>query len=277
MSNSNESSALTIQATQDSLNSVQNAPVNTSISAFTTYKGPYQSGKPYCKHCKRTGHSFDNCYSRHDAKVQRPTRFFGSNWRNNKWRSQVPDRWRNNGPQGSMAQMVNQMHQEVHGANEVQSNNPPLQQQIDTILKILEQQQLEKTSVAPVVTMTHAGISEHINWIVDSGASDHMTFHKSILINYVPFISPKYVEVAIGFKTYILGKGDVILNNRLKLLDVLYIPNLNFHLFSVRKFTIDNQCLASFSPSEVLFQETTQGRRLAVLKFTMDSIFLGQP
>lgn len=106
------------------------------------------------------------------------------------------------------------------------------------------------------------GLPKYINWITDSGASDHMTHNKHILIYYVSFSSPKYVEVATGFRTYILRKGTVILNNRLKLLNVLYTPNLNFHLISVRKFIMDNQCLASFSPYKVLFQGTTIGEKI---------------
>lgn len=64
MSNSSsnlDSSALTVQAISDTSKSVQTNHDTSNPSALAVYKGPIQGGKPYCKHCKRSRHSFDNC------------------------------------------------------------------------------------------------------------------------------------------------------------------------------------------------------------------------
>lgn len=267
---------------------------NDSTAAFAASRGRSYN-KPYCKHCKRTGHSYDNCYSRPDATVQRPPRSFGSNWRGNasNWRSQTSDQWRGGKNQGkgqsSVANLVNQMESEANPQHNDQADlqsNVPIQQQLDAIFKILGQQQADKnqseTSAVSTATMAHqTGITflnngkKQITWIIDSGASDHMTYMKHLLIDFECFSSPRYVQVATGFKVNILGKGTVVLNNHLKLINVLYIPDLSFNLISVRKLTLDNQCIASFSPSEVIFQGTSTGEKIGNAKSINGLYFFG--
>lgn len=102
-----------------------------------------------------------------------------------------------------------------------------------------------------------------------------MTYMKHLLINFEYFTVPKYVQVANGVKIHTIGKGTVILNSQLKLLNVLYTPELSFNLISVRKLTLDNNCIATFSSSEVIFQETSMRERIGNAKSYNDLYFFG--
>lgn len=79
-------------------------------------------------------------------------------------------------------------------------------------------------------------------WLVDSGASSHMTHQKEFLLDYREFATPEKVGVGDGRVVEALGIGNVRLNMRFKvseskratLHNVLYVPKLACNLFSVR-------------------------------------------
>ena len=79
-------------------------------------------------------------------------------------------------------------------------------------------------------------------WLVDSGASSHMTSQLEYMTEYRPFNSPEKVGLDDGRIVEALGIGKVRLNMLFKvsdpkrgvLYDVLYVPKLACNLFSVR-------------------------------------------
>ena len=79
-------------------------------------------------------------------------------------------------------------------------------------------------------------------WIVDSGASSHMTQRKELLMSYEQFDKPQKVTIGDGHMVEACGKGDIqftmTLNNdkpkRVTMRDTLYVPKLTCSLFSVR-------------------------------------------
>lgn len=78
-------------------------------------------------------------------------------------------------------------------------------------------------------------------WLVDSGASSHMTHQKEFLLDYREFATPEKVGVGDGRVVEAIGIGNVHLNMRFKVselkratLHVLYVPKLACNLFSVR-------------------------------------------
>ena len=81
-------------------------------------------------------------------------------------------------------------------------------------------------------------------WVVDSGASCHMSNSKRMFSKLKPLEKPEMVEVGDGKFVEAEGKGSVKLSvnaghstKSCKLHDVLYIPDLSFNLFSVSKAT----------------------------------------
>ncbi|KAE9022411.1 hypothetical protein PF011_g4504 [Phytophthora fragariae] len=76
-------------------------------------------------------------------------------------------------------------------------------------------------------------------WLIDSGASAHMTPHRSDLLEYEALDTTMEVTIADGKKLTVAGRGTVRLigldQNRIKMVDVLHIPGLDRRLLPVGK------------------------------------------
>ena len=83
------------------------------------------------------------------------------------------------------------------------------------------------------------------DWPADSGASSHMTWNKSILLDYEKFAEPQPVNLGDGRPVMALGFGRVrmkmffVSNTPMDMtfMRVLYVPSLASNLFSVREVT----------------------------------------
>uniref|UniRef100_A0AAV1UYL3 Uncharacterized protein n=1 Tax=Peronospora matthiolae TaxID=2874970 RepID=A0AAV1UYL3_9STRA len=121
------------------------------------------------------------------------------------------------------------------------------------IREIAERQRSQRASVAQVEDDTgeflflvdgdNIKLSEE--WLVDSGATQHMTYSKEYMKNYQK-ISPVDVHLADDGVVQAVGKGDIIMSMRTKhgvkkcvLTGVWHIPKLTRNLFSVGCFTKD--------------------------------------
>ncbi|KAM2064745.1 hypothetical protein ACFX16_028106 [Malus domestica] len=102
----------------------------------------------------------------------------------------------------------------------------------------------------------------HDCWIIDSGATDHITNKSSYLDKFQNMPKSTHVSVANGKGEPILGKG------KLKLLSdeiestALYVPSFPFQLLSIGKITTTLDCLAIFSPHNVVFQDRVTRKKI---------------
>ncbi|KAL5500530.1 hypothetical protein EMCRGX_G012108 [Ephydatia muelleri] len=90
-----------------------------------------------------------------------------------------------------------------------------------------------------VVGLLVKGLEKSV-WIIDSGASRHMTFEKSWFVNYTIFRTVQKVGTANGDSIEALGYGDIVIQTHLEkgvdefiVKDVLYVPDLTCSLLSV--------------------------------------------
>nr|CCA24887.1 putative polyprotein [Albugo laibachii Nc14] len=76
-------------------------------------------------------------------------------------------------------------------------------------------------------------------WLIDSGATSHMTPHRSDVFDYEIVNTDVEVTIADGKTLRVHGNGTLKLtglnNRRTKMIDVLYIPGLDRRLLSVGK------------------------------------------
>jgi hypothetical protein len=90
-------------------------------------------------------------------------------------------------------------------------------------------------------------------WIVDTGASEHMTRDVRQLQSILPS-SQSVISTANGSTSPVTGEGSVILSNTLTLNIVLVVPSLEYNLLSVSQITSTLHCTVTFGPPFVSFR-----------------------
>lgn len=103
-------------------------------------------------------------------------------------------------------------------------------------------------------------------WIIDSGATDHMTPSSGHFKTYSPCPSHRKIIVADGSVTTVAGVGHIQLSPSLLLKDVLHVPKLSTSLLSIHKLTRDMNCTVLFYPSHCVFQDQGSGKRIGLAK-----------
>lgn len=122
-------------------------------------------------------------------------------------------------------------------------------------------------------------------WIIDSGATQHMTFERNCLSNYVEFKKPCTVNLGDNRSILAYGKGTYHVKaavddhtQKIALQEVLYLPELENNLLSVnamvkRGATVtfkENRCEISRN-SKILAEGEVQGK-LYVLKIMKEHV-----
>jgi hypothetical protein len=113
--------------------------------------------------------------------------------------------------------------------------------QVDQSPPIANVAQPGDVSKASVLSTTF----KNSTWIIDTGASDHMTKDSNQLQSF--FSSSKSViSTANGSTSLISGEGSVILSNTLTLDIVLVVPSLEYNLLFVGQITSTLNCTVTF-------------------------------
>ena len=120
-------------------------------------------------------------------------------------------------------------------------------------------QSLPPTSkVVSTATLTQQGTSTAClatqdPWVIDLGATDHMTGTSGLLSDLEQSISLPNVTLVDGSANTISGLGTTNLSPNLSLSSVLYIPDFPFNLFSISKLTKILNCAAIFLSTHCIF------------------------
>ncbi|RVX10668.1 Retrovirus-related Pol polyprotein from transposon TNT 1-94 [Vitis vinifera] len=153
------------------------------------------------------------------------------------------------------------------------SSNPgPFSKEQLEALQKMFQQTLQSTgttigtaSVAQKGIFSHAlnvRQENHTTWIVDSGASDHMTGNLMVFHEYTPCHNNSSIRIADGTLSRVFGTGSVIISKDITLHSVLYVPKLDCNLLSISRLTQDLNCVTKFIPHMCEFQALNSGKRI---------------
>ncbi|KAK9050950.1 hypothetical protein SSX86_027575 [Deinandra increscens subsp. villosa] len=110
------------------------------------------------------------------------------------------------------------------------------------------------------VAHTTSSIKRRSNWIVDSGATDHITCKASILENHTKSTHELPVIIPNGERIDVEGRGDYTLESGSKIKGVLHVPKFNCNLLSVSKLSKDLQCAVTFFPDFFVMQDLHSGK-----------------
>ena len=104
------------------------------------------------------------------------------------------------------------------------------------------------------------------SWIIDSGASDHMTDNYNLFSSYIPCAGNYKVRIADGSFSPVAGKGSIQISDSITLESVLYVPKLSCNLLSISQLTKDSNCSVIFSPTNCFFQDLSSGKTIGSAK-----------
>ena len=182
-----------------------------------------RGGCPHCTYCKRMGHTQENCYSLHG----------------------FPDK---------VAQVSRSEKAESKFSDE----------EYQEYLKLKSERPSNQAQSSSVPCFSTACISQSIEgpspWILDSGASDHISGNKSSFSSFSLPKIPHLVTVANGSKVASQGSGQVSLSPSLKLNSVLFLPQCPYNLISLSQLTRSLNCSVTFTANSFVIQEHGTGR-----------------
>ena len=179
----------------------------------------------WCDHCNRPRHTHETCWKIHGKPA---------NWKSKNNRAP---------PTASEAEA-----------------GPFRKEQMDHLLKLLKS---SSSSGIPNVSLAQTGskpyalscCSKFAPWMIDSGASHHMTSLSKLFSTYSPCSGLDKIRIAGGSFSPIAGKGLIKLSENIDLKSILHVPKLACNLLSVSKLSKESNCRVIFFDSHCEFQD----------------------
>ncbi|CAO2199022.1 unnamed protein product [Urochloa humidicola] len=97
-------------------------------------------------------------------------------------------------------------------------------------------------------------------WIIDSGASRHVTGMSNLFKTYIPYAHSETVQTADGTSQPIHGVGSLECTPSLCLSSVLHVPSFPVNLLSVSSTVDELKCSVTFDENSCILQEKSTGR-----------------
>ncbi|RVW71043.1 Retrovirus-related Pol polyprotein from transposon RE1 [Vitis vinifera] len=186
-----ESRKILMMGSHQQLNMAESSALKTQFAPFDN-RQKIKGGKPWCDHCRKSGHSRETCWKIHGKPVD--------------WKPRQP------------------LEKEGRG-NHVATDEQSPQPEASPFNK--EQMEMLQKLLSPLFAFT-VGKKCKKPWIVDSGASDHMTGDATIFDTYSSCPNNLTVRIADGSLSKVAGTGSVVLSRDLTLNSVLLVPNLDY-------------------------------------------------
>ncbi|KAK9756056.1 hypothetical protein RND81_01G070400 [Saponaria officinalis] len=119
-------------------------------------------------------------------------------------------------------------------------------------------------TVNPSLAFLAVHQSAMYDWIIDTGASDHMTSSPGILHDVRRLAQPVLVALPDGSVKSVTQTGSFVLNQHLVLHNVLVVPSFRHNLLSVGRLIEHSDITASFNDNHCIFQDRSNKKILDV-------------
>ena len=103
-------------------------------------------------------------------------------------------------------------------------------------------------------------ISSSSTWVINFGATDHMTGNSSLFTTFQSHPSTSIVTLANWSTFCVLGLGTIHLTPLITLTSIMSLPQFSFNLIYISKLTRTLNCSISFFPNYCLIQELSTKR-----------------
>uniref|UniRef100_A0A2N9HYD2 Integrase catalytic domain-containing protein n=1 Tax=Fagus sylvatica TaxID=28930 RepID=A0A2N9HYD2_FAGSY len=263
------------------------------------FGGRSYSGKkerPLCSHCGISGHIVDKCYKLHgfppgfkfrnashaanqvsvmeessphlpitQAQCQQLLAMLTSQASLSSASSQVPL----NSAQSCLPSQSTDMAASASASEASSSSNPHqvaavTSQFMSGIFHAYSSPFIPKHSVFSVDTTYKPSLFQN-EWIVDTGATDHMVYSLSSFTSITSAIH-SYIHLPNGQKVLATHIGSVQISHTLTLTNVLCVPAFSFNLISITKLTDSMPCCVLFSSHFCFIQDLISWKRIGLAK-----------
>ncbi|KAL2228047.1 UNVERIFIED_CONTAM: Retrovirus-related Pol polyprotein from transposon TNT 1-94 [Sesamum indicum] len=214
----------------------------------------------YCTHCKKSGHIREQCFEingypkwyeelmkqRKDANKPVINKTFNAQLENGKGNMQASSQNENNLTELIKAEVKKILH------------NPEFSQSYSN-------------SIYADNSVNFAGILLHKtnfhskeDWIMDSGASAHMSMNQDLFHNLRPLDTVNSVKLPDGSMYNVKKIGDIYISDTLTLKNVLYIPSFKHNLLSVNALCEAENVSVIFTNSQCFVQDLVTKKVIAI-------------
>jgi len=197
-------------------------------NGFPSNKG----GKRVCSHCGKTGHTIDTCYKKHEFPPGHKP--FSANIK--------ADDTKNDEDEQEI-KFTKQQYQALMALIKPVGESVTITPKSSHISSI-STNNIDSGNIVSYINMIH----NEERWIVDSGATDHVTISLDNFDSYSKINDIK-VNLPNGIHVKATHKGNIKLNNGITLHNVLFIPEFNYNLISLSKLIKDSQVHIAFTDS----------------------------
>jgi len=207
-------------------------------------------GRPNCSDCGEMGHWVQTCYEINGYPVGHPKAKFnlGSRGFHNRARPIMSNVAESSWARPAVNNMV-ESPSKVDGSQFIEISEDQLKQLLSLVSK-------NDDSISQANAVTKPGLSKitSCNWIIDSGATNHISSSSKLFLKNKS-CSLHSVMLPSGDKVNIVAKGSLPLNSVYYLHNVLCVPTFKVDLISVSRLTRGLNCLITIFPYWCILQD----------------------
>lgn len=208
---------------------------NSTFQKNTSYKNISGTKRPgsnyYCTNCKIPGHSIERCFRIHGF----PAGFKG--YKDKK-----------------VAAASTSYQSPTQSSQEIKPESITLDQYNHLLSLLHNQPATSNESASPsdapghaLLTGTHCLLTTSTSeWLLDSGAFDHICTNLSWFHDYKSLQRPDTITIPDGRQIPVAHIGSVALNDHIILHNVLHVPDFAFNLISIHQLCKDLKCQIFF-------------------------------
>ena len=219
-------------------------------------------GRKTCTHCGKTGHTIDVCYQKHGY----PPGYKPYNGRSVNNVAATDGKPEDDHIQHRESQELVRFSPEQYKALLALIQRPTAgnsasdqPKQVASISSCTIDKTSSPGKALPPVT------TKSTSWILDSGATDHVTSSLDNLHSY-ECINPVTVKLPNGHHVHATHSGIVHLSPTITLFNVLFIPTFTFNIISISKLVSSTDCALIFSSNSCMLQDTNKRMKIGIIE-----------
>ncbi|KAK9675965.1 hypothetical protein RND81_11G044800 [Saponaria officinalis] len=234
----------------------------------------------WCDYCKRTGHVKDRCIRLHPELRNKFDNARFGNHRISANNVESQDSIREDHPL-DVASMPAQTQQNAYVVDSALVNavcKQMMQANPDSLANFTDAHINFAGKLLASNAISTNMYENAMEWIIDSGATDHMSSYKDHSIHVTNLITPVLAGLPDGSTKTVTQTGHVQIHPKIILYDVLLVPDFKHNLLSISKLLTKNGLLIHFDMDKCLIQDPVRQavavglRQGGLYKLTRDDV-----